>query len=124
MFVAVTEAKSGLKANKTLFEMFGSVGHVTSTVHSGSSSHGVLWKMVGNSFFSQEMFAEFSLPLHIYTDLSYFLRVSRHKNKEERQLSFNCLQCLFVSDQLCNHTHLNRNSSQTSVLILVLLISL
>lgn len=53
MFVAVTEAKSGLKANKTRFEMFGSVGHVTSTVHSGSSSHGVFWKLVGNSLFCQ-----------------------------------------------------------------------
>lgn len=66
--------------------MFGSVGHVTSTVHSGSSSHGVFWKLIGNSFFCQEMFAKFSLPLHIYSDLSYSLRVSMHKNKEETTL--------------------------------------
>lgn len=56
--------------------------HVTSTVHIGSSSHGVLWELVGNSFFCLEML-ECLWILHLqYSDLNYLFRVLRHKNKE------------------------------------------
>lgn len=126
MFGSVREAKSELKANKTQFEeMFGSVAPC--------NFYSAFWVQfpwcflgVGCEFilFPRHV-GKFSLPPHIYSDSSYSLRVSRARTRtKKRRLSFNRLHCLFMSDHLYKHTHLNRRSSQTSVLILMLCISL